>query len=321
VFVAAHLLLGVCVAFVLSRGRSALLALALPLSIGLARLAAAGGADTVTFVLDPLVATGMTPAWLSGIPAPLRAGVWVVLWWLASLGLRLFAVPEAIRTLRTGGLSGVILATMALSVWVIGLLFRMSPRDLLPGQKVFNEMGRFIEQSGAILWIFTAILVASWIARSRRRVLVLVACGTVALASTAQFVVRKQQRPVIVAPAGVLHAMAALARVSQPGDVVLQRPDPRFPPPPMVFAGLRVPYTRSLPYMTQFASRPALEERLETVKSFFRTDDPQEALLLARRLDARYLCLYGDDRVAFPPRGVLVPVYETPETRVYRILR
>jgi hypothetical protein len=321
VFVAAHLLLGVGVAFTLSRGRWALLALALPLSSGLALLVAGGGADTVTLVLDPLVATGVIPAWLSGFPVALQAGVWVVLWVGASLGLRLFAIPEAIRALRTGRPSAVILAAMALSGWIIGLLFRMSPRDLLPGQKVFNEMGRFIEQSGALLWIFTAIVVASWMAKSRRRALVLGACAALSLASTAQFVVRKQQRPLIAAPAGVLQAMAALARVSQPGEVVLQRPDPRFPPPPMVFAGLRVPYTRSLPYLTQFASRPVLEDRLATVKSFFRTEDPQEALLLARSLDARYLCLYGEDRVAFDPRSVLVPLYETPETRVYRILR
>jgi hypothetical protein len=321
VFVAAHYLLGLGVGLVLTRRRLPLLAIAAPLLAGTLALTLQGGTDTVITTFDPLVPLGAVPQWLSGLPSAFRAAAWTVLWLLASLGLRLAGLPEALRALRSGRPPAVVLAGLALSGWVVGLLVRLSPRDLMPSQKVFNEASCFIEQSGPLLWIFTAMALAAWSASVRRRALALAACAALAAPTTVQFVARKRQRPARVQPAALLQAMSVLARVTRPGEVVLQRPDPRFPPPPLVFIGRRVPYTRTLPYMTQFATRPALEERLATVKSFFRTDDPEQARRVAGRLGARYLCLYGDDRVAFDPRGVLLPLYETPDARVYYILR
>jgi hypothetical protein len=113
--------------------------------------------------------------------------------------------------------------------------------------------------------------------------------------------------------------MDALNVASKPGDVVMQRPGGRYPPPPVVLAGRRVPYERFTPYLTQFASRAELERRHEEVFRFFKTDDPEEALAIARGLGARFLCLYGPDRVRFDPAGVLVPIHEEPGARLFRI--
>jgi hypothetical protein len=113
--------------------------------------------------------------------------------------------------------------------------------------------------------------------------------------------------------------MDALRDASQPGDVVMQRPGGRYPPPPVVLLGRRVPYERFTPYLTQFATRDALEERHKEVFQFFRTTDPEEAMTIARRLGARFLCLYGSERVRFPTEGLLVPVHEETDARLYRL--
>jgi hypothetical protein len=116
----------------------------------------------------------------------------------------------------------------------------------------------------------------------------------------------------------MVRAVAALERVSRPGDVVLQRPGARYPPAPVVLAGRRVPYERFTPYLTQFAPRPALEARHELVYRFFRTTSRDEARAIARSLDARFLALYGRDRVRFDTTGVLEPIHEEEGARLYR---
>jgi hypothetical protein len=40
-------------------------------------------------------------------------------------------------------------------------------------------------------------------------------------------------------------------------------------------------------------------------------------MAIARELDARYLCLYGGDRVRFDTTGVLDPIDLRPEARCY----
>ena len=114
--------------------------------------------------------------------------------------------------------------------------------------------------------------------------------------------------------------MRALAGVSRPGDVVLMRPElQRFPPPPLVLIGRRVPYTRFIPFFNQFTTRQARDERFATASAFFRTSDAQEARRLAGRLGARYVCLFGAEAVRFPTEGVLEPIFEEPRARVYRL--
>jgi hypothetical protein len=60
-----------------------------------------------------------------------------------------------------------------------------------------------------------------------------------------------------------------------------------------------VPYERFTPYLTQFATREELERRHETVFRFFRTTDAAEARYIAQSLGARFVCLYGQDRLRF----------------------
>jgi hypothetical protein len=117
----------------------------------------------------------------------------------------------------------------------------------------------------------------------------------------------------------MVRAVLALERASRPGDVVLQRPGARYPPAPVVLAGRRVPYERFTPYLTQFASRRDLEARHEVVYRFFRTTSREEALAIARSLGASFLALYGRDRVRFDTTGILEPVHEEEEARLYRI--
>ena len=87
----------------------------------------------------------------------------------------------------------------------------------------------------------------------------------------------------------------------------------------MILVGRRVPYERFTPYLTQFAPRADLEKRHEEVFRFFRTADTGEAMEIARRLGARFLCLYGSDRVRFDPGGRLVPLHEEAGARLYRL--
>jgi hypothetical protein len=53
---------------------------------------------------------------------------------------------------------------------------------------------------------------------------------------------------------------------------------------------------------------------------FFQSEDPDEAMAIARGLGARWLALYGTDRIRFPPEGRLELVYETEGARVYRVI-
>jgi hypothetical protein len=86
-----------------------------------------------------------------------------------------------------------------------------------------------------------------------------------------------------------------------------------------VLIGRRVPYERFTPYLTQFAAPADLEQRHETVHRFFRTQDVDEARGIARALDARFLALYGPDRVRFEPSDLLEPLHEETGARVYRL--
>src|SRR6185503_4693398 len=124
-------------------------------------------------------------------------------------------------------------------------------------------------------------------------------CAALSLPGTAQFVARKVMEPPDPLPAAMVRAMGDLARASRPGDVVLQRPGARYPPAPVILIGRRVPYERFTPYLTQFAAREDLERRHETVFRFFRTTDATEARAIAQSLGARFVCLYGQDRLRF----------------------
>jgi hypothetical protein len=184
----------------------------------------------------------------------------------------------------------------------------------------FNEATYFLEQSGPLLWVFFVLALTAAGLAGGRAIVAALASAAMALPSSVQFVMHKRSLPAGRMPSAIVASVEALARVSRPLEVVLVKPDPRrYPPPPLVLIGRRIPFTQSIPYLTQFAPRTELQARLVAVRTFFQTGQPEEALAIARALGARYVCLYGSDRLGFDPAGVLRPVFERENARVYEI--
>jgi hypothetical protein len=322
VFLGAHLLLGLGAAAVLHRRHrlGPLLATALACGLGTAALVLGQGAQTVAVAFAPLDLVRVTRETLELAPLPGPSLFVFSLFWVAcSLGLRLLGLPAALRALRSDHAPAVALAAMALAAWPLGLLFRVSAPEVLEGQRVVNDAAYLIEQGGPLLWIFTSLTLVGLGASLARAALVALAVAALALPATLQFLVKKAGLPPDRLPAATVRAMDVLSRSSQPGEVILQRPGARYPPAPVILIGRRVAYERFTPYLTQFAPREALEARHETVFRFFRTPDGAEAREIARGLGARFLCLYGGDRIRFEAPGMLEPLYEEPGVRLYRI--
>jgi len=323
VFLGAHLALGLGVAAVLCPRRRLLPILGLATTVALVTLAhvLGQGGLTVETALAPLDLVHMTRDSLQLPPlAGLHLLLWSGLWVTASLGLRLLGIWPAVRALRSDSPTAVTLAAMALSAWPLGLLFRVAAPELLSTERVVNDAAYLVEQGGPLLWIFTAGALAH-LARTRRRSAIVAAlAAALVLPSTAQFVIKKSRASSDPIPAPMVRAARALRRASQPGDVALQRPAARYPPVPVILAGRRVTFERFTPFLTQFAPREALQRRHEAVYRFFRTRDTDEARTLARELGARFVCLYGHDRVRFDTSGFWQPVHVEPEAKVYRIL-
>ena len=120
-------------------------------------------------------------------------------------------------------------AAMALTAWPLGLLFRVSAPEMLPGQRFVNDAAYVIEQGGPLLWIFTVPALAA-LATAYRPWIVGALRAALGLTGTAQFLFRKLTEPPDPLPAPIVRAMAGLERASRPGDVVLQRPGARYPP-------------------------------------------------------------------------------------------
>lgn len=322
VFLGAQLALGLGVAALLRRERRRDFGIVCALALSSTLLLAGGAAaQSVAVTLAPLDLARITRETLS-LPAVHGRALlgWTALWLFASLGLRWLGLPQAIRALAPngGGAPAVALSAMALCAWPIGLLLRVAPPDAVVGQKAVNDVAYLVEQGGILLWIFTVMMLANLARRWGAR-LVIAAVALLALPSSLHFVVKTMISPTDSIPAATVRAMQALARVSQPGDVILQRPAARFPPAPVVLIGRRVPFERFTPYLTQFGTKAELERRHETVYRFFHTEDRAEAEAIARSLNARYLCLYGPDRVRFALKDLYEPVYAEPEARVYRM--
>jgi hypothetical protein len=320
VFLGAHLALGLLVALARTRRREVALVLGL---VGIATLVLAlgQGGRTVAVTLAPLDLVRTTRESLGLVPLHgVRLAGFALLWIAASLGLRMAGLPAALRALREANVIGPALAAMALAAWPLGLLFRVSAPEMLEGQKAVNDAAYLVEQGGPLLWLFTAGALARWMeTRPVPRWAAMVAVALLALPSTAQFVIKKAAEPPDPLPAPMVRAMRALAADSRPGDIVLQRPGARFPPAPVILIGRRVPYERFTPWLTQFAPAAELEARHEVVFRFFHTTDADEAMAIARSLGARYVAVYGRDRLPFETAGRLVPVYEEDGAHVYRL--
>jgi hypothetical protein len=315
VFLGVQLLLGLLVALGLGRGPRGLWLVCVAAAAATAMLAGGAGARSVAVLFQPLAPVAEARERLGLAPA----GVWgllgsFLLWLPASLGVRIAGLPDAVRALRSRDASFLVLGTLALSGWPLALFFRIS------ADGVFDEAVYLTLASGSALWLFAAGAVARW-GRSRRAFGAAVAAAAVlSLPATVELVWRKASTRPDVVPARVLRAMDVLARESAPGDVVLCRPFSRFPPPPVVFAGRRVPFTDYLPYLRQFAPPAVVDARERRVRAFFRTKDAEEARSIARELRARFVYLV-DDQALDPAveRGLLHPLYFEEGVRLYRI--
>jgi hypothetical protein len=322
VFLGAHLVLGLAVGAILRpRAARSAVSAAIACAVATAALVFGAGGRTVEVALAPLDLVRVTRASLElpGLSGAALAG-WAVLWLAASLGLRVIGLRQAWRALRGGSLAASTLAVMALAAWPLGLAFRVSAPEMLEGQKTVNDAAYLIEQGGPLLWVFAVLSLAALAGPTRRgRLATIAIAALLALPATAQFAVKKARLPYDPIPAAMVRGVRALEAASAPGDVVLQRPGARYPPLPVVLAGRRVPYERFTPWLTQFAPVSALEQRHEKVFRFFRTTDPAEAMAIARELDARFVALYGPDRLRFDPAGLLEPVFEGDGVRILRI--
>ena len=282
IFLAAQILAGLCAAFVLVKRRGATLAVALPMLAATLFLVASEEANTRVRValefLGPILRTRQTLrlATLTGTSLLAFAAFWLVL----SLGARLLSGSALWRAMRSQSVVAVTLATAAIIGWPLGLI--VSLRTAEPYSRVFqaDDALYFMDQSGPLLWIFAVLAVAAWRSRFARGLAL--AAMALGLVSTAQYVAHKWHLKPTVMPAAMVRAMNELAADARPGDVVLQVPGPkRYPPPPLVLIPLRIPYTQTIPYMTQFASRADLDTRLALVRRFFATDSAAEAREIA----------------------------------------
>ena len=286
---------------------------ALPLVLG-------PGGERVEVALAPLRMVRESLAHLDlGGGGPVRLALLAGPWVFISLGLRLFGLPQAWRSLMRGGPSLSAAAALALSGWPLGLVFHAAARDI-DGRELPSAAIYFLEQSGAVLWAFAAVAIGAWAGRRRRPALALALAAALGVPSTLEFAVRKARVELDPVPPGFVRALDAIAADGHPGDVVLQRPVPRYPPLPAVLVGRRVVYERFTPYLTQFAPSAELRRRHEALYRFFRTRDRREALAIARRFRARYVCLYRTDRLRFDTAGLLLPLHEEEDARAYRIV-
>jgi hypothetical protein len=316
VFFAAPLVAGALVALLLGGPALPLIALAAPCLVAAGALALGPGGATVEVLLDPLAPVAHAR---QALALPLAEGrallAWALPWLLVSLGLRVAALPEALRALRSRSPAIVILAVAALAGWPIALLVRIS------ADRVFNESVYFTNLSGVLLWLFAALAFERLAWTGARRALGLAAAALLVLPTTAEFVIRKASSPPDLVPARVVEAMERLKQDSRPGDVVLMRPYSRYPPPPIVFAGRRVPYTLFMPYLRQFVPPARVRARAEAVRSFFRADTPEAARGIAAGLGARYLFLQGSQAMGLGARGALEPIFVEGDSALYRIER
>jgi hypothetical protein len=268
----------------------------------------------VQVLLDPLAPVTRLRQVLGLLPADLATLIaWGALWLFVALGVRLLALPEAFRSATATDVVRATLAWAALLGWPVAALLRVT------ADQRFNEAVYFANTSGALLWLF-AVLALERVSRGRR--LAVVAAGALlSLPNVAEFAWRKAATPPDLVPARVLEAMARLQQDSAPGDVVLMRPSSRYPPPPVVFVGRRVPFTLFLDYLHQFVPAAQVRERSGTVRAFFRTESVAEAREIAQRLHTRHVFLQGSLVLGDGARAALEPIYIEDDTALYRVRR
>jgi len=316
VFLASLMAAGLALAWLRCPDRKSLTPVLLAVALGTASLLLRSHSVPASVFLDPLGAVQRTQA-LLGLP-PLSGAALVgaaLLWTLAALGLRVFGVSRALAALRSADSVAVTLAAAALLGWPLRLLVHINADGR------FDEAAYFTEHSGALLWIFTALALAPYATRGASRAAATALMAVLAFPSTVEFTLRKAGLPPERVPARAMGAMDALARASEAGDVVLERPAAVHPPLPMVLIGRRAFYSEYMRSNLQLASRTELERRRSLQRAFFRTTDAREALSVAREIGAAYLYVPAGEPLYFDPHDVAERLYAKDGERVYRFTR
>lgn len=312
IFLAAQLLLGLGLAWLLGRERREVALVGAPCLLATAWLGLGHGLETASVSLQPF-GPGAALLGQLGLTTPHWSGLlaWSVAWLALVWGPRALGLAPAWRALR-GPAASVALAALALSGWPLRLLLRVSADGR------FDEAVYFTVQSGVALWLFALLGLVGQAWDSRRPWLIGLATALVVLPTPVQFVTARLATPAERVPAEALEVARVLARSSRPGELVLQTPFSRWPPPPLVFAGRRVAFTEYMPYLAQFAPRALLVQREQQVRRFFKTRDPREARQIASALGARLVCVFGR-----PPadevRAQLEPLFERGGVGLYRL--
>jgi len=253
-------------------------------------------------------------------PGLVALAVWTLPWLVLSLGLRVFGLPRAVTALASPAVLPSSLAAFGLSGWPLGLLFHTAARGV-EGQPLPSALIYLLEQSGLVLWVFTAIALAEVARRRSRPVLVGLVAAALALPATVEFLYRRwEMRPDELSPA-LVGGIRTLAEHGERGDIVLQRPGWERPALPVVLAGRRVVLEGYTPYLTQFAPVGELRRRRRLLGELFRAENQEAARAAAKELGGgSFLCLYGTQSLAFDPSGWLQLLYEHEEIRVYKIV-
>jgi len=242
---------------------------------------------------------------------------------VCALGVRIFGLVPALRSLVGGSPLAAGLAFLALSGWPVWLCTRIGLTDSLPVHwgRLENETFYFSQFSGAVLWIFTIQALVEWkVKQPGLRSLALWGAALVSLPSTAEWLQQKAATPPTVFEPAAMKAMTVLAGEARRGDILLQPPDESGTPPPgVVFLGLRVPYSGFFTNLSRFDTPVVIKERRHEVGEFFRTRDPDAARETLKHLGVSWV--YSSSRpLKFDASGILAPVFEQGEVRLYRVL-
>lgn len=140
VFVAAHLLFALLMAAVVSRSWRLLWPALVFLALGTGGLVLGSSASRWSVGIDPLLAVRAFAARMGAarLSWPML-GAWSLAWFVAVGGMRLWGVPGAARALASRAPAPNILAWLALSGWVLGLLFRVTLLEAVHGRTAVNN--------------------------------------------------------------------------------------------------------------------------------------------------------------------------------------
>ena len=195
--------------------------------------------------------------------------------------------------------------------------------EMLEGQKTVNDAAYLVEQGGPLLWVFTVLALVGLgggaIGAPRRRhrapgaLLALPVVDPVRVEEGARC-------PTIPFPRRWCGRWTRSPPRAGPATSSCNAPARAIPRCPSCSSAAACPTSASRRGSPSSRPRSRSSARHELVFRFFRTADRDEAMAIARALDARFVALYGADRLRFDTAGALEPVYEDGDVRVLRVI-